>query len=53
MAKESRVILSAEDHAALTLSAQRAGMKLATYLRHCALKDAASQGIQPTQPQAD
>jgi hypothetical protein len=53
MTKESRVTLSEADHAALTLSAKRAGMKLATYLRYCALRDAASQGIHAQQPQAD
>jgi hypothetical protein len=53
MTKESRVALSDEDHAALTISAQKAGMRLATYLRYCALKDAAAHGIHSTQPQAD
>lgn len=53
MTKESRVALSDEDHAALTISAQRAGMRLATYLRYCALRDAASNGIHAKQPQAD
>ena len=53
MSKESRVALSDEDHAALSIAAQKTGMRLATYLRHCALRDAANQGIHAEQPKAD
>ena len=37
---ESRVILGLEQHEMLTKAASKAGMALATYLRHCALEDA-------------
>lgn len=53
MKKESRVILSDEQHTALSIAAERAGMALATYLRHCALRDAAGMGLHPKQPKPD
>ena len=53
MRKESRVILTEAQHEALTYSAEKSGMALATYLRHCALKDATSQGIHTEQPIVD
>lgn len=43
MKRESRVLLTEEQHAALTYAAEKAGMALATYLRHCALQAAASK----------
>jgi len=51
--KESRVILTEDQHEALTYAAEKSGMALATYLRHCALKDAASMGIRTEQPRVD
>ena len=51
--KESRVILSEDQHVSLTYAAEKSGMALATYLRHCALKDATSKGIHTEQPRAD
>lgn len=53
MKKESRVILTVEQHESLTYAAEKSGMALATYLRHCALKDATSKGIHSEQPRAD
>ena len=53
MKKESRVILTEGQHEALTYAAEKSGMALATYLRHCALRDAASMGIRTEQPRAD
>ena len=41
--KESRVILTDEQHEALTSAAYKAGMALSTYLRHCALMAAKSE----------
>jgi hypothetical protein len=41
--RESRVILSDDQHAILTAAANRSGMALSTYLRHCALEDASSR----------
>ena len=43
MKKESRVILTEDQHEALTRAAAQAGMALATYLRHCALQAAKSE----------
>ena len=43
MKKESRVILTEDQHATLTRAAAQAGMALATYLRHCALQAAKSE----------
>lgn len=40
MKKESRVILTKEQHETLSRAAEKSGMALATYLRHCALRDA-------------
>lgn len=51
--KESRVILTEEQHALLTYAAEMEGMALATYLRHCALNAAASIGIRAKQPRVD
>jgi len=51
--KESRVVLTQEQHAALTIAANRAGMALATFLRHCGLEHAAKNGIHAQQPKAD
>jgi hypothetical protein len=51
--KESRVILTESQYEALSLGAEKAGMALATYLRHCALKDAASMGIRTEAPRVD
>lgn len=53
MRKESRVILTEDQHEALTYAAEKSGMALATYLRHCALKDAASMGIRAEAPRVD
>tara|TARA_R110000751_G_scaffold247222_1_gene347039 strand:- start:67 stop:267 length:201 start_codon:yes stop_codon:yes gene_type:complete len=53
MRKESRVILTEAQHASLTYAAEKSGMALATYLRHCALKDATSKGIHTEQPRVD
>ena len=53
MKKESRVILTVEQHEALSHAADKSGMALATYLRHCALRDASSKGIHTEQPRAD
>jgi len=53
MRKESRVILTGEQHEALAYAAEKSGMALATYLRHCALKDATIKGIHTEQPRAD
>ena len=53
MRKESRVLLTEEQYDALTYAAEKSGMALATYLRHCALRDAASKGIHTEQPRAD
>jgi len=53
MQKQSRVTLTEEQHEALTYAAEKAGMALATYLRHCALKDAASMGIRTEAPRVD
>lgn len=50
MKKESRVVMSEEQHAVLTLAANKSGMPLATYLRVCALNDAKQQDIQIEQP---
>jgi uncharacterized protein (DUF1778 family) len=51
--KESRVVLTEEQHALLTYAAEMEGMALATYLRHCALNAAASIGIRAKQPRVD
>lgn len=53
MSKESRVILTEEQHEALSYAAKKSGMALATYLRHCALRDATSKGVHSEQPRAD
>jgi len=53
MKKESRVILTEEQHQVLTMAAERAGMALATYLRNCGLRDAASIGLHAEQPRPD
>tara|TARA_R110001632_G_scaffold1327_2_gene5286 strand:+ start:176 stop:313 length:138 start_codon:yes stop_codon:yes gene_type:complete len=45
--------LSEGQYDALTYAAKKSGMALATYLRHCALKDATSKGIHTEQPRAD
>lgn len=46
MRKESRVVLSDDQHATLSAAAEKAGMALSTYLRHCALMaaDKSEQG---------
>jgi uncharacterized protein (DUF1778 family) len=51
--RESRVILTEDQHALLTYAAEMEGMALATYLRHCALNAAASIGIRAKQPRVD
>ncbi|WP_304189031.1 hypothetical protein [Lentibacter algarum] len=51
--KESRVVLTEEQHALLSYAAEMEGMALATYLRHCALNAAASIGIRAKQPRVD
>ena len=51
--KESRVTLTEDQHDALTCAAEKKGMPLATYLRHCALKHAASIGIRTEAPRVD
>ena len=43
--RESRVILSEDQHATLTAAASQSGMALSTYLRHCALEDASSRRV--------
>ena len=53
MRKESRVILTEEQYETVAYAAEKSGMALATYLRHCALRDAASKGIHTEQPRAD
>jgi len=53
MKKESRVVLTEEQHAFLTVAASRAGMPLATYLRHCAIQHAATVGVYAQMPRAD
>ena len=44
------MVMSEEQHAVLTLAANKSGMPLATYLRVCALNDAKQQDIQIEQP---
>lgn len=51
--QQSRVLLTEDQYDALTYAAEKSGMALATYLRHCALKDAASMGIRTEQPRVD
>jgi len=51
--KECRVTLTEDQHEALTYAAEKSGMALATYLRNCALKDAASMGIRAEAPRVD
>ncbi len=53
MQKQSRVVLTSSQYEALSYAAEKAGMALATYLRHCALKDAASMGIRTEAPRVD
>jgi len=53
MKKESRVIMTEEQHEALSIAAQRSGMALATYLRWCAINHASSNGIHAEQPKVD
>ncbi len=53
MKKESRVVLTEEQHAFLTVAASRAGMPLATYLRYCAMQNAATLGVYTQPPRAD
>lgn len=53
MQKESRVMLTEEQHAQLTLASERAGMKLATYLRYWGLRAAEESGFSTIQPRAD
>ena len=53
MRKESRVILTEEQHEALTYAAEKSGMALATYLRHHGILAAAKMGIHTEQPRAD
>lgn len=53
MKKESRVLLTEEQHEALSIAAGRQGMPLATYLRWCAIQHALNQGIHTEQPRAD
>lgn len=53
MKKESRVILTENQHAVLTAAAEKSGMALATYLRHCALQAALTIGLHEQQPQPD
>lgn len=43
--RESRVILNDEQHTMLTAAANRSGMALSTYLRHCALEDASARRV--------
>ena len=53
MKKESRVVLSEEQHEALTIAAERHGMPLATFLRWAGIKEAARMGIHAEQPKVD
>jgi uncharacterized protein (DUF1778 family) len=53
MKKESRVILTEEQHQLLTAAAERVGMALATYLRTCAMRDAKAMGLHAEQPRPD
>jgi len=53
MKKESRVILSEEQHEALTFAAEKHGMALATFLRWAGIKEAAKLGIHAEQPKVD
>jgi uncharacterized protein (DUF1778 family) len=41
--KESRVVLTDDQHDTLTDAAAKAGMALSTYLRYCALQAAKSE----------
>jgi len=50
---ESRVLLTEDQYAALSFAAEKEGMALSTYLRHCALVRAASIGVSLKQPQVD
>lgn len=50
---ESRVVMNEAQHAALKLAAERSGMALATFMRVCALREAARLGIHSEQPRAD
>jgi hypothetical protein len=43
--KESRVVLTDDQHDVLTAAAKRAGMPLATYLRYCAMQIAFQQRV--------
>jgi hypothetical protein len=53
MKNESRVLMDDAQHAALKVAAQKMGMKLAPYLRWCALRQAEELGIRIEQPKAD
>jgi len=53
MQKQSRVVLTSSQYEALSYAAEKSGMALATYLRHCALRDAASMGIRTEAPRVD
>ena len=41
--RESRVVLTPDQHQVLVAAAESAGMALSTYLRHCALVAAKSE----------
>lgn len=47
MEKQSRVLMTAEVFAALTLAAAQLGLPLATFMRMCALAEAQKMGIIP------
>lgn len=50
---ESRVVMNEAQHIALRLAAERSHMKLATFLRWCALREADRLGIHSEQPKVD
>lgn len=43
--RESRVVLAEDQYQILVAAANKTGMALSTYLRHCALEDAAARGF--------
>jgi len=53
MNNESRVLMDDAQHAAIKLAAQKMGMKIAPYLRWCALRQAEELGINIEPPKVD
>ena len=53
MEKQSRVLMTDEVFAALTLAATKMGLPLSTFLRLCAIQEAERMGYHIAQPVAD